>query len=173
MHMLHLLRHAKAQAKSDQGDHARTLNRRGREAACRVGKYLPAAVGALDLALSSSAARTRETLELVLAELPARPRCLIEDELYLADCDRLIARLRRLDDAETNVLLVGHNPGLRELAIALTDPASPDAAALAADKFPTAARASFRIDATWSALDLSRHRLIDYVVPASPSGGKT
>jgi phosphohistidine phosphatase len=172
MHMLHLLRHAKARAKDDRGDHERALNRRGREAARRVGKSLPAAVGTLDLALSSSAARTRETLELVLAEFPSRPRCLIEDGLYLAGRDRLLARLRRLDESEIAILLVGHDPGIHELAIALADPASPGAEALAADKFPTAARASFRIDAPWSALGASRYRLVDYVIPESLPGDK-
>lgn len=167
MHELHLLRHAKARAKSDLGDHERTLSRRGREAARRVGEHLPAAVGVLNLALSSSAARTRETLDLVLAGFAVRPRLLIEDELYLADRDRLIARLSRLDEAATSVLLVGHDPGLHELAIALADPVSPRAAALAAGKFPTGARASFRIDSPWSALGLSRHQLADYVTPGS------
>ncbi|HEU0156147.1 MAG TPA: histidine phosphatase family protein [Stellaceae bacterium] len=172
MHMLHLLRHAKARTKDDRGDHERALNRRGREAARRVGKSLPAAVGTLDLALSSSAARTRETLDLVLAEFPSRPRCLIEDGLYLAGRDRLMARLRRLDEANTSVLLVGHDPGIHELAIVLADPDSPQAQALTANKFPTAARASFCIDAPWPALGSARYRLVDYVIPDSLLGGK-
>ncbi|HMC64868.1 MAG TPA: histidine phosphatase family protein, partial [Gemmataceae bacterium] len=64
MHMLHLLRHAKSSWKGHVEDHERPLNRRGREAARRVGRQLPAATGALDLALCSSALRTRQTLDL-------------------------------------------------------------------------------------------------------------
>ena len=74
MHMLHLLRHAKSSWKEDVEDRERPLNRRGREAARRVGQHLPAAVGALDLVLCSSARRTRETMDLVLAELQGRSR---------------------------------------------------------------------------------------------------
>ena len=48
MHMLHLLRHAKSSWKKEVEDHERPLNRRGREAARRVGQALPAAVGDLD-----------------------------------------------------------------------------------------------------------------------------
>ena len=91
MHMLHLLRHAKSSWNDDVEDHERPLNRRGREAARLVGRHLPAAAGAIDLVLCSSAARTRETLDLALAGFAAPPRCLIEDELYLADRDELIA----------------------------------------------------------------------------------
>lgn len=172
MPMLHLLRHAKSSWKDDVDDHERKLSRRGREDARRVGRHLPTAIGVLDLVLSSSAVRTRETVDLVLAEFPARPRTLIEDELYLASRDRLIDRLRRLAEADDNVLLVGHDPGIHEFAITLAEPDTRRARALASGKFPTAARASFRIAAPWSTLGLSRHELVDYVTADSLSGGK-
>src|SRR5205814_1509947 len=82
MHMLHLLRHAKSSWKEEVEDHERRLNRRGREAARRVGLALPATIGKLDLILCSSARRTRETMELVFAEFVVRPRSVAEDELY-------------------------------------------------------------------------------------------
>ena len=98
MHTLHLLRHAKSSWKEDVEDRERRLNRRGREAARRVGRHLPATVGALDLVLCSSAVRTRETMDLVLAEYRVRPRSMIEDELYAASPEKLMDRLRRLDE---------------------------------------------------------------------------
>ena len=75
--------------------------------------------------------------------------------------------LLRLDDADNTVLVIGHNPGLHELALRLAAPESPAHRALAAGKFPTTARASFAIDGAWSALDRSRHALIDYVTVKS------
>ena len=81
MHRLHLLRHAKSSWKEDVEDRERRLNRRGREAARRVGRYLPATIGALDLVLCSSAVRTRETMDLVLTDYRVQPRGIIEDEL--------------------------------------------------------------------------------------------
>ena len=131
MNMLHLLRHAKSSWKEDVEDHERALSRRGREAARRIGKHLPARLGSLDLVLCSSARRTRETLDLVLAEYSPQPRSLIEDELYSATRERLMHRLRRLDETDVNVLLIGHNPGLHDLAVVLAKRSSADFRALA------------------------------------------
>lgn len=172
MNTLHLLRHAKSSAKENVEDHDRPLSRRGREAARLLGKYLAAKLDPGDLVLCSSARRTRETLELVVPESSSRPRIMIEDALYLASSAKLMARLRRLNSGDVNVLLIGHNPGLRDLAVALADHASPDFRAFASSKFPTAACASFAVVADWSALGYSRHKLTGYVTPASLSGGK-
>ena len=174
MNMLHLLRHAKSSAKEDLEDHERPLSRRGRKAARRIGRNLSASVAAIDLVLCSSARRTRETLDLVLDEFSSGPRTLprtsIEDELYLASREKLAGRLGRLDARNVNVLLIGHNPGLHELAIALADENSAAFRALASGKFPTAAYVSFRVPADWSVLSSSRHELIGYVTPESLAG---
>ncbi len=171
MHMLHLLRHAKSSWKDGVEDHHRPLNRRGREAAQRVARHLPTLAGGVDLVLCSSAARTRETLDLALAGFARRPRCLIEDGLYLAGCDKLLERLQRLGEEDGSVLLIGHNPGLHELAVALAKPDTPLARGLASGKFPTAARASLLISTHWAGLAGSRHALVDYVTVGSlPSG---
>lgn len=170
MHSLHLLRHAKSSWKENVADRERRLNRRGREAARRIGRHLPEAVGALDLVLCSSAVRTCETMELVLAGYRVRPRVVIEDELYAANTEKLIGRLRRLDDDKRNVLLIGHNPGLHELAVTLAKVSSPSLQALASGKFPTAARASFRVSDRWSVLAGSRYELVAYVTVDSLRG---
>ncbi len=69
--------------------------------------------------LCSAALRTRETAALVLAGFAAPPPVAFEDELYLAALPDLIRRLRRLNEATKAVLLIGHNPGLHELALSL------------------------------------------------------
>ena len=167
MNMLHLLRHAKSSTKENVEDHERPLSRRGRKTARRIARNLSAKLGAVDLILCSSAQRTRETLDLVLAEFSPAPRTSIEHGLYLASREKLAARLSRLDARDVNVLMIGHNPGLHELAIALADENSPAFRALASGKFPTAACASFRVPADWSILGSSRHELIGYVTPES------
>ena len=167
MHRLHLLRHAKSERDAATEDHERKLSRRGREAAQRVGESLPAALGALDLVLCSPSRRTRETAELVLAGFAAPPRILYEEGLYLAGRAGLLRRLQRLEESADTVLLIGHNPGLHELALALAAPGSPGYPALAAGKFPTAVRASFAIDGKWTDLARSRHALSDYVTAKS------
>ena len=172
MHLLHLLRHAKSSWKENVEDHERPLNRRGREAARLVAQHLPASVGAIDLVLCSSAVRTRETLDLAISGLAPRPRCVIEDALYLAGRDELIGRLQQLAESDVNVLMIGHNPGLHELAVALAEPDSPRARALASGKFPTAARISLCVAMRWSALGGARHRVVDYVTAGSLFGRK-
>jgi phosphohistidine phosphatase len=168
MRILHLLRHAKS-VPEDEGtdDHQRRLTRSGREDARLVGTSLPTALGTLDLVLCSTAARTRETASLVLAGFAARPLVAFEDGLYLAVMPVLLRRLRRLDEGVGGVLLIGHNPGLHELALALAVTDSPAFAALSEGRFPTAARASFVIDTGWGELGRSRHILRDYVTPKS------
>jgi phosphohistidine phosphatase len=167
MHTLHLLRHAKSSWKEDVEDRERRLNRRGREAARWVGRHLPATIGSLDLVLCSSAVRTRETMDLVLADYRVRPRSIIEDELYAAGPEKLMERLRRLDEDDLNVLLIGHNPGIHELAVTLGTANSPGIRALVSGKFPTTARASFGIPDRWSSLGGSRNELIAYVTVES------
>ncbi len=168
MHLLHLLRHAKS-ARDDSGtdDRLRPLSRKGREDASFLAASLPAALGTVDLVLCSTALRTRETASLVLAGFPEPHPVAFEDELYLAALPDLIRRLRRLDEATRAVLLIGHNPGLHELALALAAQESQGYPALASGKFPTTARASFIIETEWASLDRARHALRDYVTPKS------
>jgi phosphohistidine phosphatase len=167
MHQLHLIRHAKAAAADSVDDRDRPLSRRGRDAARRVGESLPAALGPVDLVLCSTALRTRETAALVLTGFAVPPRVLFDDALYLAGAVALIQRLRRLDEACGTVLLIGHNPGLHDLAVSVAATDSPRYRALAEGKFPTTARASFAVACSWTDLNRSRHALLDYATPKS------
>jgi phosphohistidine phosphatase len=167
MHRLHLLRHAKSAADDSIDDSDRPLSRRGRDAARLIGEGLPAAIGPVDLVLCSAALRTRQTAVLVLAGFAGPPRILFEDTLYLAAPAALLRRLRRLDEACDTVLVIGHNPGLHDLAVSLAATDSPRYRALAEGKFPTTARASFAIAGSWTDLSQSRHPLLDYVTPKS------
>jgi len=167
MHRLHLLRHAKSNPDETIEDRDRRLSRRGREAARRVGESLPKALGTVDLVLCSPSLRTRETADLVLAQFAPMPRIVFDDALYLAARSALMQRLSRLDESDGAVLVIGHNPGLHALALELAAPDSPRYPALASGKFPTAARASFRIAGRWAELDRSRHKLTDYVTAKS------
>ncbi|HTV88479.1 MAG TPA: histidine phosphatase family protein [Stellaceae bacterium] len=167
MHRLHLLRHAKAGRDAAVEDRDRPLSKRGRDDAHRLAARLPAALDTVDLVLCSPARRTRDTADLALAGFAPRPPIVFDEALYLAGAPVLMRRLRQLDEAEGAVLVIGHNPGLHELALLLADPASPRHAALAAGKFPTLACASFAIEGDWAALDHGRHALTGYATPKS------
>jgi phosphohistidine phosphatase len=170
MHQLHLLRHAKSSWDDDADDHERPLNKRGREGAQLIGDTLPRAINAPHLVLCSSALRTRETAELALAGFAKAPKILFEDELYLASADKLLARLRELDEGVTSVMVIGHNPGLHELAVALAAPGTDGFSTLANGKFPTGVRCGFDIGTSWAEIGDARHRLVDYVTLKSLGG---
>lgn len=140
MLQLILLRHAKAAADSDTGeDFDRALAPRGREDAPVVAQALSDAGANPQLALVSTAKRTRETWELVSKVFPdAEVRFL--DELYNAPTETLLHLVEHAD--VERLIMVGHNPGLQELAIRLARRNTPLDAAVRA-KYPTCAAALY------------------------------
>jgi phosphohistidine phosphatase len=115
-----ILRHGKSERGPEYDtDFERPLAARGKQAAKTTGAWLAKHEPAVQLIASSSAERAIQTARLVQQELPAVP--IIEDEeLYAAGLNRLLGVVTKLPDANTCVLLVGHNPGLEELASHLT-----------------------------------------------------
>jgi phosphohistidine phosphatase len=148
MDRLILLRHGEAEAGSETGgDFGRRLTGRGREASAAVASAL-ADVGLIpDLALVSAAVRTRETWAAMSGLLPG---CEVrfEEGLYLAEAPEM-QRLARSAGAAGVILLVGHNPGLQELAEALMVEASGPSDILSRIRsgFPTSAAVAFAFDA--------------------------
>jgi phosphohistidine phosphatase len=156
---LALLRHAKSSWDDpDLDDHDRPLNARGRRAAAQIGRYLQQRGIAPAVVLCSSAVRTRQTL--LLLQLSGDPQVVYETELYGAGASQMLQRLRRLDDTVPSVLLIGHNPGMHDLAVALTG----DRDAIA--DFPTAALAELSAPiARWPDLDLGTATLERLITP--------
>jgi phosphohistidine phosphatase len=157
---LALIRHAKSSwADPDLDDHERPLNARGRRAATLVGRHLHEAGLEPDVVLCSSATRARQTLESL--DLPSATEVVVEDQLYGASASELLARLRTVPAAVGSVLVLGHNPGVEELARMLVD----DDRALPA-KFPTAAVADLRLPTRrWNELETHTGRLEGFVIP--------
>jgi phosphohistidine phosphatase len=164
--VLHLLRHAKSSWR-DAGleDRDRPLNPRGHHAGELVAALL-AREGLPDLVLCSSALRTRETFEHLTRAYGRTPVVSIEDGLYLATARRLLERIEAVEDNVTTLLVIGHNPGLHELAVALARHGPRADRARLAAKFPTAALASFHVAAPWHAISHAPIALVSYVVPS-------
>ncbi|MEX2643611.1 MAG: histidine phosphatase family protein [Acetobacterales bacterium] len=166
MKTLYLLRHAK----SDWGgpgleDHERPLNARGREAARRMGRHIAGLQPQPALVLCSSSVRTRETWALLGAALPDQPAIGFESGLYLASPRDILACINRIEDEPEAALVIGHNPGMEDLAQAL--PAGGDRAAMerVRTKYPTAALATFTFDCRWRDLDFGLAELNGFVRP--------
>jgi phosphohistidine phosphatase len=167
MKRLLLLRHAKSSWDDPSlADIDRPLAPRGRKAAPRMGRELVSRGWVPQFVLASPAARTRETWSLLAAELPAPPAATFPKALYMASPERLLAQLQKTPETITTVLLIGHNPGLQELAQRL---ASPDSEAMALARLtnivPTAALARFEFDGKWPGLGFGGARLTHCLRP--------
>jgi phosphohistidine phosphatase len=163
MKRLHLLRHAKSSWDDPAlPDHDRLLSRRGEEAGGKLAAWIAEHGPAPQLVLCSTALRARRTLELVLPSLD-EPVVAYEEGLYHAPVETLVARVATLDDALDDVLLVGHNPGLHDLALRLST-GSPERQRIAA-KLPTGALVTVALGPAWAAARRGGGRLVAVTLP--------
>ena len=166
MRHLMLLRHAKSSWDDPAlSDHARPLNARGRRAAAAMARALREDGLRPDLVLVSSARRTLQTLEAL--GLAPGPQVEPTDELYLAPWTTMLEVVNRAPDSAGTVLLIGHNPGLHDLALNLLPVESLDAPP--GDRlgtgYPTGMLAEFTVEGPWSALRAGSARLRRLLAP--------
>jgi phosphohistidine phosphatase len=167
---LYLLRHAKSSHDDPSlEDIARPLAKRGRRAAEAIGQYIARYKIAPALVLCSTAIRARETLARATEEWPLKAPIEYRQSLYLATAAALIEEVQTLDDELHSVMLVGHNPGMEELAALLTPPAK----SARPPKFPTGALAVFIFAGKhWRAVAPGRGRLASIITPRELDAGR-
>jgi phosphohistidine phosphatase len=167
MRRLMLLRHGKAAPPDVVADIDRPLAPRGREALQRIAAHLAGEQLIPDIALVSTARRTRETWEVVapmLGDVPAR----FESRIYEAPADRLLTVVREVEDAVRTLLMVGHNPGFADLAKLLVGHGDRYAFARMALRYPTASLAVLDFAAEdWREAKPGTGRLDRFVTPKS------
>ncbi|MCI0436165.1 MAG: histidine phosphatase family protein [Gemmatimonadetes bacterium] len=148
-----LLRHAKSSwDDASLPDFQRPLAERGHDAAPRLGEYMANEGLRPDAVLCSGARRAVETWEHI-APLLNVERVQVDDTLYMASGDAVLAWLRNLPDTIGSVLLIGHNPGFEELARRLVGDGRKKALKRMRKKYPTGALAVLTFDGdAWSAL---------------------
>jgi len=169
MRQLLLLRHAKSSWDDPQlSDHARPLNARGRQAAVAMRRAIRDLSLAPDVVLVSSARRTLQTLE-ALGPWDETPLIEPMDALYLAPAPGMLAVLNGVAETARSVMLIGHNPGLHELAVLLAGKTGMDSGTPAARQlargYPTGALAEFTIPGPWERLDSGSARLLRFLAP--------
>lgn len=148
MERLILMRHGKAERHAATGgDFERALAETGRTDAAVMGRVIAGAGLVPDLVLVSSARRTRETAEQVLDNFP-RARVEHLRDLYHADPEDIAEVLENHGGAAATVMVIGHNPGLHELALslALRAEASPIQTNRLRGRFPTSTTAVFALN---------------------------
>ena len=166
LRQLLLLRHAKS-SWDDPGlsDHSRPLNARGRAAAGAMRQAMLGLALSPDVVLVSSARRTLQTLE---ALEPWEETPLVEpmDALYLATAPELLKVLNGVAETARSVMLVGHNPGLHELAVLLMGSARETAdARRLAEGYPAGTLAEFSVPGPWRTLAAGGGRLHRFLCP--------
>jgi phosphohistidine phosphatase len=165
-HRIYLLRHAKSSwDEPELLDHERPLAKRGRKAVALLRDHFHESGVAPDLVLCSSAVRAIQTLEGVREGLPPGTRVEIETGLYAAGAASLLERLRRLPEEIGSVMLVGHNPGIEDLAAELASGGDPDARAAVEAKYPTGGLATLGFEGPWRELDREAATLEAFAVP--------
>jgi phosphohistidine phosphatase len=167
MRRLMLLRHAKAVPQGDLADENRPLAERGRNDMSVVAGFVSNQRLTPDLALVSPAIRTRETWDLLLPVLDPAPVHRIEPRLYAAPAERILYLVRETGPEIQSLMLVGHNPGLEDIARILTGSGETDALIRFGGAMPTASLAVIDLPGGWDDLQERTGRLEIFVTPRS------
>lgn len=143
---LMLLRHAKAEPHAAGRDHDRALTEKGEADARALGSYM-ARIGYLpDRALVSGARRTRQTFDLFVEGAGRAIDGAYDEALYNATDGQLRDLLRGVDPSVATLMMVGHNPGIMELAARLARDGDVTELARLRDRFPPCSLALITFD---------------------------
>ena len=166
MKTLCILRHAKTEKYSPSGrDFDRRLAAKGQKGALLIGDFLKNQE--IDLVLCSAAQRTRETWAIV-ADFVKAQEVLFSEQLYLAPVNLLLHEIKKIPLKYNSLLLVGHNPGMAELAIGLSNNQDQPDHWEMQKKYPTAGLAKFELE-SWNKLET--YRLSCFITPARLEAG--
>ncbi len=170
MKRLYLLRHAKSSWDDPAlADYDRPLAPRGRHAARVMAEHLRRNGISPALVVCSPSRRTRQTLKRIASGLPESADFQIKSELYAASAADLLEVLHEVPDEVGSVMLIGHNPGIQDLALSLAR-GGPEVAPVRS-KFPTAALATLELRGSWRELAAGTAELISFVKPKDLSSG--
>ena len=166
MRRLILFRHAKAiRPTPGMRDLDRTLEDRGREDARIIGAYLARHGFVPARVVVSPSLRTRETWDHAATsfKLPAATE---DERLYEATPEDILAVITEVPAKIETLLLVGHNPGIHQLARILVATGDIDHREQLTEEFPTSGLAviDFAVDA-WSKVHPQGGRLERFVSP--------
>jgi phosphohistidine phosphatase len=169
MRRLILLRHAKAES-SEPGmeDRTRVLIERGRKDAARIGAYMAGHALLPDRVVISPAVRTQETWKYLAAAFKPAPAALSAEPLYDATPHAIFGIIKEAPAAAHTFMVLGHNPGLHEVALMLIASGDIDTRERLREGLPTAGLIliDFAFD-DWRKLHSQSGRLERFVSPKS------
>jgi len=172
MRRLLLLRHAKTERpEPGERDRDRKLTKRGRADAATIGAYMARHGLVPDLVLVSPVTRAQDTWALLAPAFAKAPPVTLEERIYDATPEQLVRLIREPRQANA-LLVVGHNPGMQQLAVGLIASGEVEARERISEKLPTCGLVviDFAFD-DWSRLHASAGRLERFVTPRLIEGG--
>lgn len=165
-HVLYLLRHAKSSWDEPLPDRERPLSARGHRDAAAAGRMLAERGWTPGLVLCSPAVRTRQTWSLAVRAGASAGEVRYLDDIYEAGTTRLAALVSRTAEETGSLMLVGHGPGLPDLAAALGRRPDPRETWARMDaKYPTCGLAVLRLTGPWADLTEGSAELLAFEVP--------
>lgn len=163
-----LVRHAKSSWDDPSlADHDRPIAPRGARALPLLRDHVARLDAPPELVLCSTARRTVDTLAGIRPALPPDARIEIEPMLYGATAGSILRRLQLVESAVGGAMVIGHNPGMQDLAIGLTGAGDLDLRAQVRAKLPTAAAVTLSFEGTWDELAAGSAHLDDFFTPRS------
>lgn len=150
IHTLFLMRHAKAESHRPVSDFDRELAPAGLQQAHQAGLQL--AGRNIQLVLSSSSIRTRQTYEALNLRTPSGDPVPVEfmEALYLGSADIIRQRISEITEDVSSLLVIAHSPGIPSLAAELAWTSAPHEADRIGCWFPTSAYSEFSLNTSWA-----------------------
>ena len=171
MRRLMLLRHAKTETDAPSGrDQDRRLDERGRRDAAEIGAWIARHPPFPDFVQVSPAVRAKQTWELAweaMRERVAPPQVEFLPDLYAAEPGRMLEIIRTASVTDPKrLMVVGHNPGMHELALMLTGSGDAAGRKALADNLPTSGLAVLDFATEhWNEVAFRRGKLVLFVSP--------
>lgn len=164
---LFLMRHAKSSWSSDASDDfSRPLNERGMRDAKHIAKIFEERHWHPERIVYSAAKRTTVTAECLGETFKRAKEVLSTDKLYLAGLDQLLSIVSATPENVTQLLLIGHNPGMEQLLRYLC----PNVEYQDNGKLLTTANVvHIRLPGRWSEIGREKGQLLEHVRPKSVS----
>ncbi|MBB4094758.1 histidine phosphatase family protein [Ochrobactrum pecoris] len=165
MSRLLLLRHAKAMwTKPGMKDFDRPLDQEGKASLDRLARTMKSLELYPDLVVLSGSCRTRETAFGLIERLEIEVETIIDDTIYSGGAADYMQSIRKHGHAPT-VMLVGHNPSMEDLALALCGDGNKDSLLKLRAGFPTAALANINFPASLDELEPGGGYLESFLFP--------
>ncbi len=136
-----------------------------------MGRYMAAEGLEPDIVLCSTAVRARQTIELAASEWRTSPEIRYEDGLYHAGPGEMLRAVQSLPEPRIHAMLVGHNPGMHALAVALSGGGSEADLESLNFKYPTAALAVIGFEGDWASVSAGGGHLQRFILPRELADG--